>query len=247
MTGPTGSGKTTTLYAGLGALNTPDKTIVTIEDPVEYELEGIKQVQVNPKAGLSFPAGLRSMVRADPDVIMVGEIRDHETAQIAIESALTGHLVLSTLHTNDAPMAAARLIEMGIEPFLVASGLECVVAQRLVRRLCDCKVPVELSKEVLEANGFDAEDAPLKAFEPGKCVRCGGTGYRGRIGVYQVMRVTDPVRSLILEKGAPEAITDVATREGMGTLRERRLREGARGRDLRGRSPPRSRLGLDAV
>ncbi len=220
VTGPTGSGKTTTLYAGLGALNTPDKTIVTIEDPVEYELEGIKQVQVNVKAGLNFPAGLRSMVRADPDVIMVGEIRDLETAQIAIESALTGHLVLSTLHTNDAPMAAARLIEMGIEPFLVASGLECVVAQRLVRRLCDCKVPVELNKQALESNGFDPKYAPLEAFEPGKCVRCGGTGYRGRIGVYQVMRVTDPVRNLILEKGAPEAITDIAREEGMGTLRD---------------------------
>jgi type IV pilus assembly protein PilB len=220
VTGPTGSGKTTTLYAGLGALNTPDKTIVTIEDPVEYELEGIKQVQVNPKAGLSFPAGLRSMVRADPDVIMVGEIRDHETALIAIESALTGHLVLSTLHTNDAPMAAARLIEMGIEPFLVASGLECVVAQRLVRRLCDCKVPVQLSKQVLEMNGFDPKHGPLEAFEPGKCVRCGGTGYKGRIGVYQVMHVTDPVRTLILEKGAPEAITETARAEGMGTLRD---------------------------
>jgi type IV pilus assembly protein PilB len=151
---------------------------------------------------------------------MVGEIRDLETAQIAIESALTGHLVLSTLHTNDAPMAAARLIEMGIEPFLVASGLECVVAQRLVRRLCDCKVPVELSAQVLKSNGFDPKHAPLEAFEPGKCVRCGGTGYRGRIGVYQVMHVTDPVRNLILQKGAPEAITDVAREEGMGTLRD---------------------------
>ncbi|HEU0024803.1 MAG TPA: ATPase, T2SS/T4P/T4SS family [Thermoleophilaceae bacterium] len=220
VTGPTGSGKTTTLYAGLGALNTPEKTIVTIEDPVEFELEGIKQIQVNPKAGLTFPAGLRSMVRADPDVIMVGEIRDHETALIAIESALTGHLVLSTLHTNDAPMAAARLIEMGIEPFLVASGLECVVAQRLVRRLCDCKVEVKLSKEVLASNGFDPKYAPLKAFEPGKCVRCGGTGYRGRIGVYQVMRVSDKVSNLILEKSAPEAITEAGRAEGMGTLRD---------------------------
>src|SRR5919112_4371917 len=155
VTGPTGSGKTTTLYAVLNTVNTPDKTIITVEDPVEYELTGVKQVQVNPKTGLSFAAGLRSMVRADPDVIMVGEIRDLETAQIAIESALTGHLVLSTLHTNDAPMAAARLIEMGIEPFLVASGLECIVAQRLVRRLCDCKVPIKLSKDVLAENGFD--------------------------------------------------------------------------------------------
>jgi type IV pilus assembly protein PilB len=220
VTGPTGSGKTTTLYAGLGALNTPDKTLVTIEDPVEYELEGIKQVQVNVKAGLSFAAGLRSMVRADPDVIMVGEIRDLETAQIAIESALTGHLVLSTLHTNDAPMAAARLIEMGIEPFLVASGIECVVAQRLARRLCDCKVPIKLSKEVLESNGFDPKQGPLDAFEPGKCVRCGGTGYRGRIGVYQVLRVTDPIRSAILEKASPEQLTKLGRDEGMRTLRD---------------------------
>ena len=141
MTGPTGSGKTTTLYAGLTTVNTPDKTIITVEDPVEYELTGVKQVQVNPKTGLSFAAGLRSMVRADPDIIMVGEVRDRETAQIAIESALTGHLVLTTLHTNDAPLAAARLVEMGIEPYLVASGVVCVVAQRLVRRLCDCKTP----------------------------------------------------------------------------------------------------------
>jgi type IV pilus assembly protein PilB len=220
VTGPTGSGKTTTLYAGLTALNTPDKTLVTIEDPVEYELEGIKQVQVNVKAGLGFASGLRSMVRADPDVIMVGEIRDLETAQIAIESALTGHLVLSTLHTNDAPMAAARLIEMGIEPFLVASGIECVVAQRLARRLCDCKEPVELSEQVLAANGFDPSFAPLQAFEPKGCVRCGGTGYRGRIGIYQVLQINDAVRSLILEKGSPEAINVIASENGMRTLRE---------------------------
>ncbi len=220
VTGPTGSGKTTTLYAGLAALNTPEKTIVTIEDPVEYEMEGIKQVQVNVKARLTFAAGLRSMVRADPDVIMVGEIRDLETAQIAIESALTGHLVLSTLHTNDAPMAAARLIEMGIEPFLVASGVECVVAQRLARRLCECKTEVELSEEVLVSNGFDPSFAPLKAFEPNGCVRCGGTGYRGRIGIYQVLQVNDEVRSLILQKGSADDITAVAREHGMGTLRD---------------------------
>ena len=215
VTGPTGSGKTTTLYAGLAALNTPEKTIVTIEDPVEYEMEGIKQVQVNAKARLTFAAGLRSMLRADPDVIMVGEIRDLETAQIAIESALTGHLVLSTLHTNDAPMAAARLIEMGIEPFLVASGVDCVVAQRLARRLCECKTPVELSEQVLASNGFDPSYAPLQAFEPNGCVRCGGTGYRGRIGIYQVLQVNDEVRSLILQKGSADDITTVAREHGM--------------------------------
>ena len=146
VTGPTGSGKTTTLYAALGELNTPDKTLVTVEDPVEYELDGIKQVQVHPKAGLTFATGLRALLRADPDVVMVGEIRDAETAQIAIESALTGHLVMTTLHANDAPLAAARLVEMGIEPYLVTSSVACVVAQRLVRKLCDCKKPVKLSK-----------------------------------------------------------------------------------------------------
>ena len=146
MTGPTGSGKTTTLYAGLTEVNTPDRTIVTVEDPVEYELDGVKQIQVNPKTGLTFATGLRALLRADPDIVMVGEIRDPETAQIAIESALTGHLVLTTLHANDAPLAAARLIEMGMEPFLVTSSVECVVAQRLVRRLCECKQPVKLTQ-----------------------------------------------------------------------------------------------------
>src|SRR5215207_11056829 len=149
VTGPTGSGKTTTLYASLAELNTPDRTIVTVEDPVEYELTGVKQVQVNSKTGLTFATGLRAMVRADPDVIMVGEIRDTVTAQIAIESALTGHLVMSTLHANGAPLAAARLIDMGVEPFLVTSSVECVVAQRLVRRLCECKLPVKVSRQML--------------------------------------------------------------------------------------------------
>ena len=220
VTGPTGSGKTTTLYAALAALNTPDKTVITIEDPVEYELDGIKQVQVNTKAGLSFAGGLRSMVRSDPDVIMVGEIRDRETAQIAVESALTGHLVLSTLHTNDAPMAAARLIEMGIEPFLVASGIECVVAQRLTRRLCDCKESEQITPEMLAENGFDPGQGPMEAFEPVGCVRCGGSGYKGRVGLYELMTVTDEVRKLILEKADGESIGAVARTEGMRTLRQ---------------------------
>jgi type IV pilus assembly protein PilB len=220
VTGPTGSGKTTTLYAGLVAVNTPDKTLITIEDPVEYELGGVKQVQVNPKTGLTFASGLRSMVRADPDVIMVGEIRDRETAQIAIESALTGHLVLTTLHTNDAPMAAARLMEMGIEPFLVASGVECVVAQRLVRRLCDCRRPVHLTKEALTRNGFSSSAGPLDAFEPGSCVRCAGTGYRGRIGIYQLLEVTEEVRRLLLDKASAEVIGAVGREQGMRSLRD---------------------------
>jgi type IV pilus assembly protein PilB len=228
VTGPTGSGKTTTLYAGLTEVNTPDKTIITVEDPVEYELEGVKQVQVNSKTGLSFAAGLRSMVRADPDIIMVGEVRDRETARIAIESALTGHLVLTTLHTNDAPLAAARLIEMGIEPYLVASGVECVVAQRLVRRLCECKQATQLSREMLVDNGFDV-DAGFDAFEPVGCVRCGGSGYRGRVGIYELMRITDGLRRLILEKASADDLRECATLEGMRTLREDGLEKIRRG------------------
>jgi len=228
VTGPTGSGKTTTLYAGLTTVNTPEKTIITVEDPVEYELTGVKQVQVNPKTGLTFAAGLRSMVRADPDVIMVGEVRDKDTALIAIESALTGHLVLTTLHTNDAPLAAARLIEMGIEPYLVASGVACVVAQRLVRRLCDCKTEVALSKEVLTNQGFEV-DKGFKAFEPVGCVRCNHTGYRGRLGIYEVMPISDGLRKLILEKGSADDMRDYARQEGMRVLREdglEKIREG---------------------
>ena len=172
VTGPTGAGKTTTVYAALDEVNTPDRTLVTIEDPVEYELDGVKQVQVNTKTGLTFATGLRSMVRADPDVLMVGEIRDRETAQIAIESALTGHLVLSTMHTNDAPMAAARLIDMGVEPFLIASGLECVVAQRLARRLCEhCRLPVEVTTTELERNGLPASGRRFRRL-PGRADAC---------------------------------------------------------------------------
>ena len=212
MTGPTGSGKTTTLYAGLSEINTPDKTLITIEDPVEYELEGIKQVQVNTKTGLTFARGLRSMMRADPDVIMVGEIRDKETALIAIESALTGHLVLSTLHTNSAPMAAARLIEMGIEPFLVA--------QRLSRKLCDCKQPITITPEMLLENGFEAELGPFAGFEPGGCVRCGGSGFKGRMGLYELMEVDDEIREIILERGSEEDLRNMAISKGMTSLRE---------------------------
>ena len=219
VTGPTGSGKTTTLYAGLTTVNTPEKTIITVEDPVEYELTGVKQVQVNPKTGLTFAAGLRSMVRADPDIIMVGEVRDKDTALIAIESALTGHLVLTTLHTNDAPLAAARLVEMGIEPYLVASGVACVVAQRLVRRLCDCKTEVDLTKEVLADQGFDCPDG-LKAFEPVGCVRCNHTGFRGRLGIYEVMPIDDGLRRLILEKSSADDMRDYAREHGMRVLRE---------------------------
>ena len=187
VTGPTGSGKSTSLYGALSVLNTPEKNIITIEDPVEYQVDGITQVQVNPSAGLTFANGLRSMMRADPDVIMVGEIRDRETAQIAVEAALTGHLVLSTLHTNDAPTAITRLIEMGVEPFLVSSAIDCVVAQRLARVLCQtCKKRVILPADALRRNGFSAH-LDVEAYEPVGCARCGGSGYKGRIGLYEVM------------------------------------------------------------
>jgi type IV pilus assembly protein PilB len=220
VTGPTGSGKSTTLYAALLALNTPEKNIITVEDPVEYQLEGITQVQVSTKVGLTFATGLRAMVRADPDVIMVGEIRDRETAQIAVESALTGHLVLSTLHTNDAPSAITRLTEMGIEPFLVASALDCVVAQRLARQLCsNCKQRAIVPAEVLRENGYKAL-VDLEAYEPKGCRRCGGTGYRGRLGIYEVMRLSSEIRGMALERRSSEEIRDLAIREGMRRLRD---------------------------
>ena len=220
VTGPTGSGKSTTLYAALSEINTREKNIITIEDPVEYELEGVTQIQINPKAGLTFATGLRSMMRADPDVMMVGEIRDRETAQIAIESALTGHLVLSTLHTNDAPTAITRLIEMGIESFLVASALDCIVAQRLARKLCtDCKRRTILSAAVLRENGFSV-GMDIEAYEAVGCRRCSGTGYRGRVGLYEVMPVTEEVRTLAIERRSADEIRDAALRGGMRRLQD---------------------------
>jgi type IV pilus assembly protein PilB len=230
VTGPTGSGKSTTLYAALQALNTPDKNIITVEDPVEYQVDGITQVQVSSKVGLTFAAGLRAMVRADPDVIMVGEIRDRETAQIAIESALTGHLVLSTLHTNDAPSAITRLIEMGIEPFLVASALDCVLAQRLARALCsNCKQRTIVPAEVLRSNGYKAL-VDMEAYEPRGCRRCGATGYRGRIGLYEVMTLTSEIRDLALQHSSSEQIRDVAVSQGMRRLRDDGLEKVKQGR-----------------
>ena len=219
VTGPTGSGKSTTLYAALNTINSPEKNIITIEDPVEYQLPGINQIQVNPKAGLGFPQGLRSMLRADPDIIMVGEIRDAETARIAVESALTGHLVLSTLHTNDAPSAITRLTEMGIEPFLTASAVDCVVAQRLARKLCThCKKRVVLSQASLAAAGFPA-DLDVEAYEPAGCPRCNGSGYKGRIGVYEVMTLSEEIRAQTIERTSADVIREIAISQGMKPLR----------------------------
>jgi type IV pilus assembly protein PilB len=229
VTGPTGSGKSTSLYGALNQLNTIEKNIITIEDPVEYQLEGITQVQVNNKAGLTFASGLRSMMRADPDIIMVGEIRDRETAQIAVEAALTGHLVLSTLHTNDAPGAVTRLIEMGIEPFLVGSAVDCVVAQRLARLLCEeCKRRTTITADVMRTNGFNV-GLDLEAYEPVGCARCGGSGYKGRIGLYEVMWVSDTIRALAVAREPAETIAHAAVHEGMMRLREDGLEKVRRG------------------
>ncbi|MGZ8686073.1 MAG: GspE/PulE family protein [Solirubrobacterales bacterium] len=220
VTGPTGSGKSTTLYAALQALNNVDKNIVTIEDPVEYRLDGVNQIGVHRKAGLTFAAGLRSVLRADPDVIMVGEVRDAETARIAIESALTGHMVLTTLHTNDAPGAITRLNEMGIEAFLTSSAVDCVVAQRLARVLCShCKRRTLLSQSALTDAGFRV-GADLEAYEPVGCPRCHRVGYRGRVGIYSVMVLSERIKEMVVDAASETDIARAAREEGMLTLRE---------------------------
>ncbi|MDP8959668.1 MAG: Flp pilus assembly complex ATPase component TadA [Actinomycetota bacterium] len=223
VTGPTGSGKSTTLYATLNVLNRPEVNIITVEDPVEYRLAGINQVQVNRKAGLSFASALRSILRSDPDIILIGEIRDHETAQIAIESALTGHLVLSTLHTNDAPSSIGRLIEMGVEPFLVSSALDAVLAQRLARRLCGkCKQPYQPSLEALMEVGWPLElvDELPTLYRAVGCKACSGTGYRGRLAIHEVMLVTEEIERLAVERRSSDELRKVAISQGMRTLRE---------------------------
>lgn len=224
VTGPTGSGKSTTLYAALNILNSPEKNIITVEDPVEYRLTGINQVQVNVRAGMTFSAALRSILRCDPDIVMVGEIRDRETAQIAIESALTGHLVLSTLHTNDAPGALSRLTEMGIEPFLTSSAVDCVLAQRLARRLCtQCREPYTATKEMLRKNDFPPEVCErddVVLYRAKGCSRCNTTGYKGRLGLYEVMIVSEAIRRLTVERKSADEISRVAAAEGMKSLRE---------------------------
>jgi type IV pilus assembly protein PilB len=226
VTGPTGSGKSTTLYAALHVINDGERSILTIEDPVEQRIHGIKQMQIAPKAGVTFDVGLRSMLRADPDVIMVGEIRDRETAHIAVEAALTGHLVLSTLHTRDAPSALGRLIDMGIEPFLVSSAIDCIVAQRLVRALCQhCKRPLKVPDSVLAEYGLTGAEP----YEPVGCSRCSGSGYRGRVGVYEVMTVSERIRTMILEHSSVDEMVTVAMEEGMTRLHEdgmQKVREG---------------------
>jgi type II secretory ATPase GspE/PulE/Tfp pilus assembly ATPase PilB-like protein len=220
VTGPTGSGKTTTLYAALDKINGSDKKIITVEDPVEYQLKGVNQIPVRAKIGLSFASGLRHIVRQDPDVIMVGEIRDLETAEIAIQAALTGHLVFSTLHTNDAPGAVTRLEDMGAEPYLVSSVLDGVLAQRLVRRICpQCRKPHTPDPADLLAIGItDAHGIEL--YRGAGCEACRGTGYRGRTGIYELLVINEDLRSLILKKAPTGEIRRLAQHQGMITLRE---------------------------
>lgn len=222
VTGPTGSGKSTTLYATLNIVNKPEVNIITVEDPVEYRLPGVNQVQTNAKAGLTFASALRSILRSDPDIVLIGEIRDHETAQIAIEASLTGHLVLSTLHTNDAASAVTRLTEMGIEPFLVGSALDCVLAQRLARRLCSkCKEPYVPTPETLVAARFPWNDGePLPTLHRGVgCSMCAKTGYRGRMALHEVMPVTEQIERLTVERASVAHIALAAAEEGMVSLR----------------------------
>jgi type IV pilus assembly protein PilB len=223
VTGPTGSGKSTTLYATLNIVNKPEVNIITVEDPVEYRLPGINQVQTNVKAGLTFAAALRSILRSDPDIVLIGEIRDHETAQIAVEAALTGHLVLSTLHTNDAPSAITRLTEMGIEPFLVGSAVDCVLAQRLARRLCSkCKEAYKPTPEAMLAARFPWQDGMEipELFRPVGCPTCSNTGYKGRLALHEVMTVNEEIERLAVEHASSATINEAAIRDGMRLLRE---------------------------
>ena len=233
VTGPTGSGKSTTLYATLNIVNSVDRNIITVEDPVEYRLPGVNQIQVNPKAGLTFASALRSILRADPDIILIGEVRDRETAMIAVESALTGHLVLSTLHTNDAASAVTRLVEMGVETFLVASAIDCVVAQRLARCLCErCRQPFEPEPQELLEVGFPEWRIPdvKEVYRPGGCAFCSNTGYRGRVGLFEVMPITEEIERLTVEQASSEDIRRVAIEQGMLTLRDDGLEKVISGR-----------------
>lgn len=221
VTGPTGSGKTTTLYSALNRLNSIEKNIITIEDPIEYQMDGINQIQVNPKAGLRFDNALRAIVRQDPDIMMVGEIRDTGTAEIAINAALTGHFVLSTLHTNDAPGAPIRLIDMGVEPYLVASAIVAVLAQRLVRTVCtNCREPYEASSKLLERFGYRTEREKLTLYRGKGCEFCRGSGYSGRMGIFELMSMDDVLREMIVQMRSAVVLKEQARKLGMKTLKE---------------------------
>ena len=231
VTGPTGSGKTTSLYAFLNTINTPNRKIITVEDPVEYQLAGINQVQVNPLAKMTFANALRAMLRQAPNIIMVGEIRDMETAVIAINASLTGHLVFSTLHTNDAPSAVTRLIDMGVQPFLVASAVKAIMAQRLLRRVCkNCAEPAKPTANEIRLLGLDEKFMDTATLLKGKgCPVCGGTGYKGRLGIYEIFQVGEEIQHLIYTKCSADVIRDAARKAGMMTLREDGLRKAAAG------------------
>ena len=227
VTGPTGSGKTVSLYTGLNILNTPDTNISTAEDPAEINLAGINQVNVNPKAGLTFAEALKAFLRQDPDVIMVGEIRDLETASIAIKAAQTGHLVLSTLHTNDAPQTISRLMNMGVPAFNVATAVSLIIAQRLARRLCDCKQPADVPKEVLLKEGFTEEDIASDDFaiySANGCSKC-NEGYKGRVGIYQVMPISEDMGRIIMSDGNAIDIADQSRKEGIDDIRRSALKK----------------------
>jgi type IV pilus assembly protein PilB len=220
VTGPTGSGKTTTLYSTLNILNKPDVNIITVEDPVEYRLAGITQVQVNRKAGLQFHTVLKSILRSDPDIILIGEVRDGETAAIAIEAALTGHLVLTTLHTNDAASSVGRLIDMGVEPYLVSSSIDSILAQRLARLICDrCKAPKEVSGDLVSQMGFDPDEGPLTIYDAVGCKVCSDTGYRGRLCINEILLMSEEIQHLAVERRPSDEIKNVAIEQGMKTLR----------------------------
>lgn len=227
VTGPTGSGKSTTLYSALNCINHPDRKIITVEDPVEYEMPGVNQVQVRREVGMTFAAALRSMLRQAPNIIMVGEIRDKETAEIAINAALTGHMVFSTLHTNDAPSAVSRLIDIGIKPFLVAAAVRAVLAQRLVRRNCpDCRVPFEHDGKLLNSLGIRSDQITDASFMKGEgCLKCNGTGFRGRVGVFEMFQVNEELQSMIYEEASLVALRDKAREMGMRNMREDGIRK----------------------